>query len=141
MVELLMAMVILGILLQMSLAFFIDLRKRAFDASALADGKNLMTVVANSFIGLDDVDYTHVPADGSQIGVLDTGGAPRPPMFTFSPGVRAVVFGNSPGIPNDGLVTARVFHVSGTDDATPSGKREFLFMIDEMTSMISAPAL
>lgn len=140
-IELLMVMIILGILMQMSLLFVLDLRQRAFDATALADGKNLMTVAGNSFIGLDDVDFTHTSADGSQIGVLDTGGSPRQPIFNLSPGVRAVIFGSSPGIPGGGLVTARVYHINGTNDLTPSGKREFWFSIDEMTSAISAPSL
>ncbi|MEW6671443.1 MAG: type II secretion system protein [Thermodesulfobacteriota bacterium] len=140
-IELLMALIILGILAQMAMTFALDLRKRAFDATALADGKNLMTVAGNSFLGLDDIDYNHTPADGSQVGVLDTSGAPREPVFTLSPGVKAVIFGDSPGIPGGGLVTARVYHINGTNDATGSGKREFWFMIDEMTSFISAPSL
>lgn len=143
-IELMMAMIILSILVQISLTFSIDLRKRAFDATALADGKNLMTTAGNSFIGLDDVDFTHTPADGSQIGVVDTAGSPRSPIFTLSPGVRAVIWGESPSVPGSGMVTARVYHISGTNDplaGNPDKKREFYFVIDEMTSLISAPTL
>lgn len=140
-IELLMVMIILGILAQMALTFALDIRKRAFDATALADGKNLMTVAGTSFIGLDDVDFTHTSADGSQIGVLDTGGAPRQPIFTLSPGVRAEISGYSSGVPGSGIVLAYLYHISGTDDSNPSGKRRFMFSIDEMTSSITAPAL
>ena len=141
MVELLMVMIIIGILTTMAFTFTIDLRSRAYDATALVDGKNLMSVAGNSFLGLEDVGYTHTPAMGSQIGAKDTGGSDRPPVFNLSPGVKAVIFGSSAGIPGTGLVTARVYHERGTDDATPSGKREFWFSIDEMTSTISAPTL
>ena len=140
-IELMMVMIILGILTQMSTTFALDIRKRAYDASALADGKNLMTMAGNSFIGLDDVDFYHTSTDGPQVGFLDTGGDTRPPIFTLSPGVKAVIFGTSPGIPGGGLVSARVYHTNGTDDLTPSGKREFWFSIDEMTSSITAPTL
>jgi len=144
-VEILMVMIILGIMAQMALTFALDIRKRAFDATALADGKNLMTMAGNSFIGLDDVDFTHAPADGSVIGTKDTNDNDRQPVFTLSPGVRAQIWGESTGIPGGGNVTAYVYHINGTDvpvDAfNPSGKRRFMFSIDEMTSSISAPSL
>jgi len=78
-VEILMAMIIIGILTQVSYGLLIDIRKRAFDATAIADGKNLMTAVANSFGLLDDVDYTHFPGDGREVGTKrfsDGGGRP-----------------------------------------------------------------
>lgn len=144
-VELMMVMIILGILVQMSATFALDIRKRAFDATALADGKNLMTLAGNSFIGLDDVDFATTSLVGSnlQVGVKDTGGASRPPVFTLSPGVRAIIYGTSPGIPGGGDVTAYVYNINGTDDPAnpPHFKRQFYFSIDEMTSSITAPTL
>jgi len=142
-VELLMVMIILALLVQMSMTFTLDLRKRASDATALADGKNLMTTAGTSFISLEDVDFESTLTVGSriQVGVQDTSGNDRAPVFTLSPGVRAIIHGTSPGIPGGGLVSARLYHINGTGDATPSGKREFWFMIDEMTSAITAPTL
>lgn len=142
-IELLMVMIILGILAQMALTFALDIRKRAYDATALTDGKNLMGLVGNSFLSLDDVTFEHTSADGREVGVLAADGmTPRTtPIFTLSSGVRAEIVHIDPGVPSGGLVTARVYHLNGTADSTPSGKREFWFSIDEMSSTITAPTL
>jgi hypothetical protein len=129
----------------MALMFAGDIRKWAFDATVLTDGKNLMTMVGNSFLALDDVTLEHT-GDGRDIGTFTADGSPRTtPIFTLSPGVRAEIFHFDPGIPSGGLVEARVYHINGTDapvDAfNPSGKRQFWFSIDEMTSSISAPTM
>lgn len=144
MIELLMVLIILGILAQMAMTFALDIRKRAFDATALTDGKNLMTFVGNSFLALDDVTFEHTPGEGPDIGVLTADKTTvRPtPIFTLSDGVRAMIIHDDPGIASGGFVEARVYHVNGTPDPmNPSGKREFWFTIDEMTSTISAPTL
>lgn len=142
MVEMMMVMIIIGILTQMAFTFTIDLRKRAYDATALTDGKNLMSIVGNSFLALEDVTFEHTAAAGREVGVLTAGGAPRSaPVFILSPGVRAEIVHIDPGIPSGGLVTARLYHEKGTPDFSPSGKREFWFSIDEMTSAISAPTI
>lgn len=141
-IELMMVMIVLGILAQMSTTFFIDLRKRAYDAVALSDGKNLMSVAGGVFLALDDVDFTHTPADGREVGVLDTGSSPRPAVFTMSEGVRARITGQSDTMAGTGFIDANLYHQFGTDDPiTPSGKREFYFILDETTSFISAPTL
>ena len=57
------------------------------------------------------------------------------------PGVRAVIIGSSGITAGSGSITAFVYHEYGTDDATTSGKREFYFELDELTSSITAPAL
>ena len=51
-IELMMVMIILSILVQMSTTFILDLRRRAFDAVALSDGKNLMSVAGGIFLAL-----------------------------------------------------------------------------------------
>lgn len=143
MVELLMVLIILGILSQMALTFWLDLRKRSYDATALTDGKNLMTAVGSSFLALDDVTFEHTAADGRQVGILGADGVTlrSEPVFVLSPGVKAEIVHIDPGIPNGGYVTARLYHEKGTEDSNPSGKREFWFAIDEMTASISAPSL
>jgi len=143
-IELMMVMVIMGILAQMAMTFSLDLRKRAFDAMALTDGKNLMSFVGDSFLALEDVTFEHTAADGREVGVLAADGVtPRAkPIFILSPGVRAEIIHDDPATPSGGFVEARLYHISGTpDEMNPSGKREFWFTIDEMTSTISSPAL
>jgi prepilin-type N-terminal cleavage/methylation domain-containing protein len=143
-IELMMVMIILGILSQMGLTFALDIRTRSYDAVALADGKNLMTVATTAFTISEDVDFNHVPADGSEVGVLDTGGSPRPPAFTLSPGVKADITHTGALNPGSGFITAFIYHENGTDDTIPpsnSGKREFYFTLDETTSFISSPSL
>ena len=142
-IEILMAMIIIGILTQMSILYLIDIRKRAYDAMAITDGKNLMTSVGSSFTLLDDVDFTHFPGDGSEVGTTrfsDGGG--REAIFKLSPGVKAEITGQSDKVPGNGFVTAYLFHENGSDDPgsfTGSGRKEFYFMIDELTSAISVP--
>ena len=143
-IELMMVMIVLGILAQMSTIFALDIRARAYDAVALSDGKNLMTVAGNVFLALEDVDFAHTPAEGSDIGAWTTGGGERPPVFTLSPGVRAIIDGESGVTAGSGYIDARVYHINGTDDTIPpstSGKREFYFVLDEVTSFISSPSL
>jgi len=136
MIELLMVFVILGVLAQMAWTFMIDLRSRSYDVTAVADGKNLITVVRNSFVNLDDVDYTKI--NGSDVGVETTGGVARPPVFTLSPGVRIVVTGGSEstGFPDTSFFEAWLYHENGTADpgsTTGCGKREFYYLADETT--------
>lgn len=143
-IELMIVVVIVGILAQMATFFALDIRKRTFDAVALTDGKNLMTVAAGTFIALEDVDFTHIPSYGSNVGAYDTNGIPRSPVFTLSPGVRAEIVGSSGLIAGTGFIDAFVFHENGTDDAgalSGNGKREFYFSLDEMTSAITSPSL
>ncbi|MBW1860311.1 MAG: prepilin-type N-terminal cleavage/methylation domain-containing protein, partial [Deltaproteobacteria bacterium] len=45
MVELMMVMICLGILIQMAWNFLGDMRTRSSDIAAVADGRNLITVV------------------------------------------------------------------------------------------------
>lgn len=137
-IELLMVMIMAGILLQMALTFSLDLRKRSSDVAAVADGRNLITVVRNNFVNLDDVDYAQT--DGNKIGVATTGGASRVAVFTLSPGVKARIEGGSEsGVPDQGYFEAFLFNVNGTGDETPSGKREFWYLADEANDIYSLP--
>ena len=141
-IELLMVFIVLGILSQVALIFALDLRTRSYDVMAIADGRNLVTVVRNNFVNLEDVSYEHDPTDGSEIGTEDTAGNPREPVFTLSPGVRAriEVASRSNGIPEDGYFEAFLYHEGGTDDPVPpSGKREFWFIADETSGLYKLP--
>ncbi len=141
-IELLMVFIILGILSQMVLVFTLDLRTRSHDVMALADGRNLVTVVRNNFVNLEDVKYEHDPSDGRDIGTVDTSDNPRDPVFTLSPGVRARIETDScsNGVPEEGYFEAFLYHEGGTSDPVPSsGKREFWFIADETTGQYKLP--
>ncbi len=143
-IELLMVMVVLSILFQISLTLMIDLRKRAYDAAALADGKQMMNVATAVLLNFEDVDLNHRPPDGPQVGVKKTSGGPRDPVFTLSPGVRADITHTGGLVPGSSYVSAYFYHIDGTNDADPishSGKREFYFTLDELSSTISSPSL
>lgn len=138
-VELLMSMVIAAILMQTSFALLIDLRKRAFDAVAIADGRNLMTSVGNAFTLNEDVDLAHHFGDGPLIGAtrLSDGGG-REPLFKLSDGVHAEIFHDVSG--GTQFASASLYHQNGTEDGmNATGRKEFWFMIDEVTSDISVP--
>lgn len=141
MIELLMVFVVLGILAQISLTFMIDLRSRSSDVMAIADGRNLITVVRNNFVNLDDVDYTKI--NGSDVGVETAGGVARPPVFTLSPGVTIwVTNGSKSGTPGDCSFEAWLSHTNGSADAagfnmTGTDNREFYYYADESIDTIA----
>jgi prepilin-type N-terminal cleavage/methylation domain-containing protein len=140
-IEILMVMIMLGVLTQMAWNFSADVRQRSSDVSAVADGRNLITVVRANFINLDNVQFDHDPDDGQVIGTVDTGGNPRSPVFTLSPGVRArIELGSQSGVAEQGYYEAYLFHVNGTPDASPSGKREFWYLADQQNAIFSLPA-
>ena len=143
-IELMMVFVILAILAKIALFFTLDIRMRTFDAIALSDGKNLLTIASNAFIGEEDVIFTHDPGFGPEIGTIDTNLNPRSPVFKLSPGVKAEIVHTGATVPGSGFITAFIYHESGTDDPAALNdlkKREFYFTLDEMTSSISVPKL
>ena len=140
-IEMGIVMIMLGILVQMAWNFMGDMRRRSSDVAAVADGRNLITVVRSNFISLEDVNYTHNPGGGPLIGTTDTSGNPRNPVFTLSPGVMArIELGSQSGVLDQGYYEATVFHENGTEDpGTPSGKREFWYLADEPNQIYSLP--
>jgi prepilin-type N-terminal cleavage/methylation domain-containing protein len=129
-IELLSVFIVLGIVAQMALVFVLDMKSRSHDVMAISDGRNLFTAVRNNFVNLDDVDYTQV--SGSDLGVQTTGGAPRSPVFTLSPGVRVRTIAGTSGTPDLGFFQVYLYHESGTDLPTPSGKKEFYYLASEV---------
>jgi hypothetical protein len=138
-VELLTVIICLTVLVQMAWNFFGEMRRRSYDVSAVSDGRNLMTVVRANFVHEDDVDYTHNPGDGANIGTKDTSGNPRAAVFILTPGVNAKILGES-GTALGGSFDAILWHEGGTDDpASDSGKREFWYFAEEATETYSLP--
>ncbi len=140
-IEIMMVMLMLGILTQTAWNFMIDMRKRSSDITAVADGRNLMTVVRGSFINLDSITLEHNPGQGPDIGKKDRNDNDRPPIFTLSRGVMARIEpGSESGTVHQGYYEAYLYHINGTGDATtPSGKREFWYLADEANEIFSLP--
>lgn len=139
-IELMIVFVILAILAQISFTFTIDLRQRTYDSVALADGKNLLTIASNAFIGLEDVSFDCADCAGA-IGDITSGGAAREPVFVLSDGVKVIMTGQS-GTAGVGFIEAFVYHERGsTDAASPggSGRREYYFLFDESLNLLTAP--
>ncbi len=140
-IEIMMVMIMLGVLSQMAWNFMGDVRQRSSDVSAVADGRNLITVVRANFINLDSVRLRHNPDQGPDIGTRDRNNNPRPPVFTLSRGVMARIEpGSQSGIVHQGYYEAYLYHINGTEDAaTESGKREFWYLADEANEIFSLP--
>ena len=129
-IELLMVFIVIGIMAQMTLVFVLDMQSRSHDVMAISDGRNLFTAVRDNFVNLEDVDYTQV--SGAAVGVQTTGGAGRAPVFTLSPGVKIRTIAGSSGTPDMGFFQVYLYHESGTDFPTPSGKKEFYYLASEV---------
>ena len=101
-----------------------------------------MTAVNDAFLNLEDIDF----GDGSiditgPIGDTTSGGGARPPVFLLSAEIRARLDGMSTTSPGGGYLTAELWCINGTnDDSTDSGKKEYLYIIDENANIISAPS-
>ena len=132
--ELVIVVCLISILSQISLSYFTDFQARAKDATAILDGRNLLTAVETNFAHREVVDYEHDPGDGSQIG--------SPSIYTLAQGVRARITAGSQSLTTEGTgyFEAYLYHVNGTDDpVSHSGKREYYYLIDESLNLYSLP--
>ena len=132
--ELVIVVCLISILAQISLSYFTDFQARAKDATAILDGRNLLTAVETNFAHREVVDYEHDPGDGSQIG--------SPSVYTLAQGVRARITAGSKSDTTEGTgyFEAYLYHTNGTDDPLAvSGKREFYYLIDESLNLYSLP--
>jgi prepilin-type N-terminal cleavage/methylation domain-containing protein len=141
--ELLIVMAILGVLMQVAMLSMLEMRRSALDTSAISDSRNLIEAAMNKFIDKADVSLTRASGEGREVGNRTTGGAPREPVFTLSPGVKARVIGSSDWSGDgNGYMEAWVYHPNGNKDlGTTSGRREFYCIIDEATGISSFPDL
>ncbi len=128
-IEMLMVFLVLGIMAQIALVFMMDMRSRSHDVMAIADGRNLISTVRNNFVNLDDVDYAEV--DGADIGVKTVGGENRAAVLSLSPGVKTRMLQGSSGTADMGFFQVYIYHENGTNEGTPSGKREYYYLASE----------
>jgi len=138
-IELMMMLAIIAILTQISFSSWIDYKRKAYDASAVSDARNLIEAVINDMVGFEDVDYSHTVASGSRIGAFDNEGNARPPSLFLSPGVNAHIFYDTVG--GGIFVDAFIWHGGGSPDPTAAapgniGIREFESLIDEDNEVI-----
>jgi prepilin-type N-terminal cleavage/methylation domain-containing protein len=132
MIELAVVIAILGVLTSMAIKSFMDSRVHVMDAVALAEAQGLGKSVIDAFLEGDDVDFTHNPGDGPQIGGLDTSGNGRKPVFALSPGMEALIVGSSNfGGTGKGSCEAWVSH--------PNGSKTYYLLIDEVNNITSFP--
>lgn len=132
MLELLIVIGIISILAQIGFDLYVDYKSKAYNTSAINDGRQLLNAVMNNLVSFDNVDYTHDENDDNRIGAVDTNGNPRAPVLFLSPSVRARIVGDNDTSGN-GYMEAFLYSVGGTSDpTTPSGKREFYCLVDEV---------
>lgn len=135
MIELLIVIAIISILSQIGFDLYIQYRAKAFNTSAINDGRQLLNVVMNNLVSFDKVDYSHDENSGSRIGAVDTNGNPREPVLFLSPSVRARITGDNDASGN-AYMEAFIYSIGGTSDlSTPSGKREYYCLVDEQAEV------
>ena len=154
--ELMMVLSIIAIVAQIGFTAWLDNKRRAYDATAVADTRNLIEAIVNDMVGAENVLYTHEPDGGPRIGAytkdadnsygIDNRGEPRKPSLYLSPGVKAEVYGatdllnTTTGLTNT-WVRAKLWHGGGT----PWGNtvenedkiREFTAFVDEAAEEIT----
>jgi len=130
--ELCVVVAIVGVLASIAIKSYMDSRMHMVDAAALAEARGLGKSVINIFLDGGDVDLFHNPADGPQIGAVDTSGNGRKPIFVLTSGIQADITGNSDWAgTGKGQCVAWVSH--------PLGSKSYLLVIDEVGGTTSFP--
>ena len=133
MIELAVVIAIIGVLSTIAVKSVMDSRKHVVDAAALAETRGLGKAVINAFLEGYDVDLTHNPGDGPQIGTLDTSGNGRSRVFEMSSGMQALIIGSSDfGGSGKGSCEAWISH--------PNGSKTYYLLIDEVNNITSFPS-
>lgn len=142
-VELIVVVAIIAILSAMSITYLAFLKFRSGDSQAFVEGRNLLTAVNDAFLNLEDIDFGNASADTTgDVGDRTNGGGERTPIFTLSSEIRARLDGKSTPSPGGGYITAYIWSINGSNDpdATYSGKKEYIYYIDEDSGEIITPA-
>ncbi len=132
--EMMVVIANIGVLSAIAMQSMLATRAKVMDAAALKETHELGKVILNAFIDGVDVDLSHPEGGGAEIGAVDTGGAPRTPIFTLSNNLQAVIIGNSDwngdgsGI---GKCAATIWH--------PNGTKSYDLVIDEEIDETSFP--
>jgi len=152
--ELMMVLSIIAIVSQIGFSAWLDNKRRAYDATAVADTRNLIEAIVNDMVGAEDVLYSHDPEDGPRIGSwtkgddtnwdVDNKGEKRKPSLYLSPGVKAFIRGATDVVDSNGItnttVTAFLWHSGGTPWSGVTNLdnlREFSAVINEQKEEIT----
>ena len=141
-VELIVVIAIISILSALGSTYFTYLKFRAGDSQAFVEGRNLMTAVNDAFMNLEDIHFGDIedPDFTGPVGIETLGEGERPPIFTFSPEVRARMVGQSTPSPGGGYLEVELWSINGTNDpGSDSLKKEYRYIIDETTNYILTP--
>ena len=139
-VELIVVIAIIGILTAIGSNYYAALKLKSADSQAYVEGRNLMTAVNDAFLSLEDVKFGDGSDIAGNVGDETSGGGPRPPVYTLSPGIRARIDGQSTTAPGGGYFIAFIYNVAGTEDlAASSGKKEYYYFIDEDSGTMITP--
>ena len=139
MMELMVVLAVMSVLSVVAVFNYMPMRAKAADSMALSDAKNFADSVVKAITNSQDVEYTRAGVGGT-IGNTDTAFNPRTPVFTLSPGVGVDISGDSAQGANNNItiVSATFYHTGGTDDGTtPSGKKEYVCVVDEAAGIIT----
>jgi len=140
-IEVMIVSAMISVLSSIAIFNYIPFRKKALDTTARADARNLVQSVITATLSDEDVDYTKTNT-GGEVGELDTSGNSRNPVFILSPGVAAVITGDSNQAPdgNTTVFDAIVYHTNGTlDPSTSSGRKEYVCSVDESSGTSILP--
>ena len=132
---------LISILVSIAMANYIPLKRIVYDKTARSDARNVLKSAVADILNNEDIDYFKLNAGGA-VGDKDTSGNPITPVFVLSPGVRAVITGNSKMGPSGDttILLATVYHIKGTNDpATISGKKEYFCSVHEGTGVTVLP--
>lgn len=141
--ELVIVMAIMSVLSSIAMLYINDLLKTTRDATALAEGQNIMQVVTNQFLDRVSVSYASTSPSGlSSISIgtaMEDGTTARAPVLTLSPGVKIIFNGlniSYGGANMASSFSAFLYHVNGSDSPwSPSGKRGIQVIVDEATNI------
>ena len=131
-IELMITVSIICILATTAFYSMTDSRRKAQDIVALAEANGLGKTVISALVDGADINFAHLPDDGSAFGNEDTSGNARPSIFQFSAGVRAEVTGNTNfGGSGMAFCEAEIWHANGD--------KTFYLLIDEINGISSFP--
>ncbi|MDJ0817231.1 MAG: type II secretion system protein [Desulfobacterales bacterium] len=131
-IELMIAVAIISILMTTGFYSMIDSRRKTQDIVAMAEANSLGKTVLNALVDEADINFVHLPGDGSAFGGEDTSGSARQPIFFFSNGVKADITGNTKFYPSGkAFFEADVWYANSS--------KKFYLLIDEKNGINTFP--
>jgi prepilin-type N-terminal cleavage/methylation domain-containing protein len=131
-IELMVCIAIISILATTAFYSMTDSRKKTQNIVAMAEANGLGKTVISAVVDEADINFAHLPSDGSAFGNEDTAGNARKAIFFFSKGVKAEVTGNTNfGGSGKAFCEAEVWYANGD--------KKFYLLIDEINGVSTFP--